>query len=185
MATTAQRIKEALIIRNMKQADLVEKTKIGKSSISTYISGSYEPKQKNLYKIAKALNVNEAWLMGYDVPMDSKVTPDQAWDEETQRFNDKTNAFYYQLKGLGWSYDWSPDENLYTFSNKNISIKVTADEYSELVEETENFCRKRLQKLLWKSLDLAPIAANNDNALDPEQQQLMGEDIDSIKGNEW
>lgn len=54
----------------MKQADLVEKTKIGKSSISTYISGAYEPKQKNIYKIAKALNVNEAWLMGYDVPME-------------------------------------------------------------------------------------------------------------------
>ena len=40
MATIADRIKEALEIRNMKQIDLVEKTKIGKSSISTYISGA-------------------------------------------------------------------------------------------------------------------------------------------------
>lgn len=70
MATIADRIKEALEIRNMKQIDLVEKTKIGKSSISTYISGAYEPKQKNIYKIAKALNVDEAWLMGLDVPME-------------------------------------------------------------------------------------------------------------------
>ena len=70
MATIAERIKEALSIRNMRQTDLVEKTGIGKSSISTYLSGAYEPKQRNIYKIAKALNVNEAWLMGADVPID-------------------------------------------------------------------------------------------------------------------
>ena len=62
MDTPANRIKQALEIRNMKQADLVRLTGIGKSSISTYISGDYEPKQKNIYKIAAALNVNEAWL---------------------------------------------------------------------------------------------------------------------------
>ena len=72
MATIAERIKEALQLRNMKQSDLVEKTGIGKSSISTYLSGSYEPKQRNIYKIAQALNVSEAWLMGADVPMTSR-----------------------------------------------------------------------------------------------------------------
>ena len=70
MTTIAERIQTGLDIRRMKQVDLVEKTKIGKSSISTYLAGEYEPKQKNLYKIAQALNVNEAWLMGLDVPMD-------------------------------------------------------------------------------------------------------------------
>ncbi len=69
MATIAERIKEALFIRNMRQSDLVEKTGIGKSSISTYLSGAYEPKQRNIYKIAKALDVSESWLMGADVPM--------------------------------------------------------------------------------------------------------------------
>ncbi len=72
MKTTAERIKEALNLRGMKQSDLVEKTGIGKSSISTYISGAYEPKQRNIYKIAKALDVSEAWLMGYDVPMERR-----------------------------------------------------------------------------------------------------------------
>lgn len=76
MATIAQRINEALNIRNLKQADLVRMTGIGKSSISTYLSGEYDPKQRNIYKIAAALNVNEAWLMGYDVPMEKeKPTP--------------------------------------------------------------------------------------------------------------
>ncbi|WMI82022.1 helix-turn-helix domain-containing protein [Anaerotignum sp. MB30-C6] len=66
MKTIADRIKEGLAMKEMKQSDLVELTGIGKSSISSYISGQYEPKQRNIYKIAKALGVNEAWLMGYD-----------------------------------------------------------------------------------------------------------------------
>ncbi|MBQ9913081.1 MAG: helix-turn-helix domain-containing protein [Clostridia bacterium] len=61
-------MKEALSLRGMKQSELVKLTGIGKSSISTYLSGEYEPKQRNIYKIAQALNVSEAWLMGYDVP---------------------------------------------------------------------------------------------------------------------
>ena len=72
MDSTANRIKQALHLRNMRQADLVNLTGIGKSSIRTYISGEYEPKQKNIYKIAKALDVSEAWLMGLDVPMERK-----------------------------------------------------------------------------------------------------------------
>ncbi len=70
MDTIADRIKMALQIRQMKQKDLVRATGIGKSSISTYLAGLYEPKQKNIYKIARALRVNEAWLMGYDVDME-------------------------------------------------------------------------------------------------------------------
>lgn len=70
MATIAERMKVAMDFRNMKQAELVSMTGIGKSSISTYLSGEYKPKQKNIYKIAKALSVNEAWLMGEDVPME-------------------------------------------------------------------------------------------------------------------
>lgn len=85
MDTIARRLQMALDIRNMKQSDLVETTGIGKSSISTYLSGKYEPKQRNIYKMAKALNINEAWLTGKDVPMerDEKSKPSNVED-----FND-------------------------------------------------------------------------------------------------
>lgn len=66
----SERIATALSIRNMKQSELCERTKIPKSAISQYISGAFEPKQDRIYLIAKTLNVSEAWLMGYDVPMD-------------------------------------------------------------------------------------------------------------------
>lgn len=70
MKTTADRIKEGMELRQLKQSDLVEKTGISKGALSSYISGRYVPKQNNIYLISKALDVNESWLMGNDVPME-------------------------------------------------------------------------------------------------------------------
>lgn len=69
-SSCGSRIKTGLKIRGMKQADLCQITQIPKSAISQYISGAFEPKQDRIYLISKALNVSEAWLMGYDVPME-------------------------------------------------------------------------------------------------------------------
>ena len=64
MKTFAERLKHYMEQANMKQTDLVEKTKINKSSISEYLSGNYEPKQRNIYKIATALGIKPSQLMG-------------------------------------------------------------------------------------------------------------------------
>lgn len=77
MSTTSKRIQEAMELRGLKQTDLVEKTGISKGALSSYISGRYVPKQNNTFLIAKALNVNEAWLMGADVPMERDSYEDQ------------------------------------------------------------------------------------------------------------
>lgn len=69
----AKRLEEALRIRDVKQSELVEKTQISKSAISQYLSGAFEPKQKNIYKIARALNVNPVWLMGKGVDMSPQL----------------------------------------------------------------------------------------------------------------
>lgn len=74
-ASCGARIKLGLKIRGMKQADLCQITKIPKSAISQYISEAFEPKQDRIYLISKALNVSEAWLMGYDVPMERQESP--------------------------------------------------------------------------------------------------------------
>lgn len=70
MKTIAERIKEGMELRNLKQADLVELTGISKGALSSYISGHYVPKQNNIFLISKALNVSESWLMGNDVPIE-------------------------------------------------------------------------------------------------------------------
>ena len=63
------RLKQAMDIRNMKAVDLCEKTKIPKGAISYYLSGRSTPKADRLYIICKALDVSEAWILGYDVDM--------------------------------------------------------------------------------------------------------------------
>lgn len=68
--TSAMRLKQAMDLRKFKQVDLCNATGIPKSAISQYVHGKFEPKHGRLSKIAKALDVNEAWLLGYDVPIE-------------------------------------------------------------------------------------------------------------------
>ena len=75
METIANRLKEAMGKRKMLLITLSEKTGIDKGSISHYRKGDYLPKQNNIYLLARALDVSEAWLMGYDVPMERDTTP--------------------------------------------------------------------------------------------------------------
>ena len=73
METFANRLKNALEIKKISQTELSKRTGIDKSLISNYVSGKYKAKSQNLYAIASALGVAEAWLMGYDIPMEKEV----------------------------------------------------------------------------------------------------------------
>lgn len=76
MSTFADRLRKALDSAGMKPAELSEATGIGKSSISTYLQGLYEPKMINLYKMAEALNVNPDYLLcRVDDPRDYENDP--------------------------------------------------------------------------------------------------------------
>lgn len=70
VASISSRLREAMNIRKKKQVDLVRETGINRSAISRYLSGEYEPKNKPVYELAKALDVSDQWLLGYDVPME-------------------------------------------------------------------------------------------------------------------
>lgn len=75
--STSIRLKQLMSERNLRQVDILEACKpysnrfgiqIQKSDLSQYVSGKTEPKQDKLSILGMALGVNEAWLMGYDVP---------------------------------------------------------------------------------------------------------------------
>lgn len=80
--TTGVRLKQVMLERGLKQSDIIELTKpfqreydvkLGKTDLSQYVNDKVEPRQKKLFIIAKALNVSEAWLMGYPVDKERKV----------------------------------------------------------------------------------------------------------------
>ena len=70
VASTPERIREAMDTIGMSQADLTTSTGLSHSTISRYVSGKMEPKQKAISLLARALGVTEMWLWGYDVPFE-------------------------------------------------------------------------------------------------------------------
>lgn len=68
-SNSSQRLSELMRYFGIKQADLSKRTGIPKSAISMYVSGQRQPRQDKLTIIADAYGIDEAWLMGYDVPM--------------------------------------------------------------------------------------------------------------------
>ena len=68
--TCGNRIAEALRTKGMRQSELCKLANVPKSSLSLYLSGAYDPKQNRIHDMAVVLNVSEAWLLGYDVPME-------------------------------------------------------------------------------------------------------------------
>ena len=98
---TASRLREIMETRNLRQVDILNMTrpycqkynvKMNKSDISQYCSGKTEPNHNKLFVLGRALNVNEAWLMGYDVPM-----------ERISHENElpKILSYYHMLNALG------------------------------------------------------------------------------------
>lgn len=80
-AELKDRLQLALDLNEKKPIDLANALNIAKSSISMYLSGDRTIKDsKRIYAIAKYLNVSEAWLMGYDVPMER---PDEKKEKST------------------------------------------------------------------------------------------------------
>ena len=78
-SNTSERLKYLMNERNIKQVDILEKAQpycqkygvnLGKSALSQYVSGRVEPSQDKLFILGNALGVSEAWLMGFDVPME-------------------------------------------------------------------------------------------------------------------
>lgn len=74
--TFGNRLAIAMKKNNINQIELSEKTTIygkyiSQSLINKYLKGKAFARQDNIYVLCKALDVNEAWIMGFDVPMDS------------------------------------------------------------------------------------------------------------------
>lgn len=88
---TSERLKQIMKERNLKQVDILNlslpfctkyNVKMNKSDISQYVSGKVEPSQDKLVVLGMALNVTEAWLMGFDVSKEPKeISADSALED--------------------------------------------------------------------------------------------------------
>lgn len=192
---TATRLKQIMSDENLRQVDILAKTmpyckkygvKMNKSDLSQYCSGKTEPNQNKLFVLSLALNVSEAWLMGFDVPME-RDSYNKQWDKEAARFSDSINSFHMELNSLGWSCEWIDNDKKYLLSNGSVSFKISSDDYSSFREDVITFYKSRLEKLyekskvsLFPSDELLAAHARTDIKDSPENQQrdleLMDDD---------
>lgn len=78
MAESSERLRELINQYGINQTEFAERLNLPKSTVSQYFNGKRKPKQNILTLIANKFKVNEAWLMGYDVPMEIIKLPDPA-----------------------------------------------------------------------------------------------------------
>lgn len=83
MDTVSDRLKEILQIRNITQKDLCEMAapickkkgvKLSPSKLNQYVTGKSRPDMGMIILLAEVLDVNPAWLDGWDAPMKA-ITP--------------------------------------------------------------------------------------------------------------
>jgi len=91
--TFSNRLKMALKIRNMRAIDLVNKTGLSKALISSYVNDKSYARQDKISIIAKALEVNESWLMGFNTSMDREWLP----YEDGYAIDNKFNVEIYKI----------------------------------------------------------------------------------------
>lgn len=93
ISNTSERLKTLMESRNLRQVDILEKcepfckqygVQLKKNALSEYVNGKTEPGQHKLTILGLALNVSEAWLMGYDVPMERDNAISNAKDQESR-----------------------------------------------------------------------------------------------------
>lgn len=136
MKTISQRIKEGMQIRDLRQIDLVNITGISKGALSSYISGKYVPKQNNIYLISKALGVNEAWLLGYDVPM----------DKEYGKYETHMLTAMAKQENSPFFKDFKRDELIKNIDIENIDIELI-NRFKKLNHDGKNEALKRIDEL--------------------------------------
>ena len=90
------RLNEAMQKRGITATELAKLTGLNKSSVSRYLTGENIPRSLAIGKLAKALRVNPAWILGYDVPMDEGVPPIQINVEKLNDANKERLQAYYQ-----------------------------------------------------------------------------------------
>ena len=75
------RLRKLLDIKNISQAEFSRNTGISESSVSHYLKGDWEGKQDVIYTISERYGISEAWLIGYDVPIEKHSNNSFSSDE--------------------------------------------------------------------------------------------------------
>lgn len=81
------RFRQAINKSGLSQAEISRRSNIRKQKISDYLKGKYEPKHDRMRCLAKILNVDESWLMGFSESA-QELSEEQWKNLDDKRLND-------------------------------------------------------------------------------------------------
>lgn len=176
----------------MSYQDLADKTGLSKSTLQRYETGSIKnmPIDK-LGILAKALNANPVWLMGYDIPKEipNYINSTSLSQEETtliENYN-KLNS-----KGKERLIDYSDEltTNIKYMDNSNNEITATIDNVTTVDFNSNNKEDDEEVFVPYKSLDEIDgcNAAHADDLTEEEKaiaDQIILDDINEERFKEW
>lgn len=91
------RINEGMTMRGLTAAELAVKAGMNKSSLSRYLSGETIPRSLAIGKLAAALDVSPAWLLGYDLTPEGKPIIHVDLDKLNEGNKARLFAYYQAL----------------------------------------------------------------------------------------
>ena len=174
--TFANRLAIAMKKNNINQIELSEKTKafpkqISQSLINKYLKGKAFARQNNIYILCKILNVDEAWIMGFDVPMER--TPDELRGEKlkTDKLGNPISeiallgmvkAGYNYMAQENWDDMIEVDKNLIKDGSEYFALKIKGDSmFPVLVEDDIVIIKKQSD---FETGDIVVAIVNGDEA---------------------
>lgn len=132
-AELKDRLKKAMELNDMKQADLVNIGNFDKGKLSSWLSGKYRPRQESIDKLSRILGVSEAWLMGYDIPME-RMSDSERFQEWVSEYNESHNPLMVSEneKSMVEKY------RILDEHGKKVVDLIINEEYSRCKEERES-----------------------------------------------
>lgn len=164
--TFSDRLMHALEENNMRPSRLAEATGLSKARISQYLNGVYKPKYEAVCLIAKALNVNEPWLMGAGGPMKRE----RDISEVVSQSNVYTVPLFESVSAGFGAYaaneivDYIPTviNNEYDVDD-TIAIRVTGDSMYPKIEDGDIIIVRKQESV--DSGDIAVVLLDGDEGL--------------------
>lgn len=152
-SNTKMRLKQIMSERGLKQVDIIRLAeplqdkygvKISKPDLSQYVNGKVEPGQEKLYLLAAALNVSEAWLMGYDVPQSKNNVAESTPDTKAAApAADKIPAWATSADVAEW-IDFIKEDQANNLNYKG--IELTEDEKQQLIGAMSSVFWKHMKR---------------------------------------
>lgn len=169
----ANRIRQCMKEKGLKQVDIVKTTGVSKGSVSKWLSGKAKPSGESLLRLSQVLDTSEYWLLHGEYPYTTYSDIDDAMDainsmEENQR------AHYIKELGLDPKLPYS--------------IRFLKQQYeqleSDLVDELEATYSKSLEQLEPSDEQIAELDDDWDNWEQKDEDYLENRTIlDRIKSH--